>query len=146
MLHIAFAVVTGAKKVHRLVTKLVNLQDFLIGSTQQVKSMDSLFTTHLLNLRCLVEWDQFKIHEKERKQAVDLIGEAAVTQREQNRYYIKTSAEVILFCAKQEIALRGHDESDESENKGNFLELMDVISRHDEKFAARLRSLPDNAT
>ena len=77
---------------------------------------------------------------------VDLIGKAAVTQREQNRYYIKTLAEVILFCAKQEIALRGHDESDESENKGNFLELIDVISRHDEKFAARLRSLPDNAT
>ena len=74
-----------------------------------------------------------------------MIDKAAVTLREQNRYYIKTLAEVILFCAKQEIALRGHDESEESENKGNFLELIDVISRHDDKFAARLRSLPDNA-
>ena len=107
------------------------------------------FTLHnssVEHLRCLVEWDPFKIRKKEGKQVVDLIGKAAVTQREQNRYYIKTLAEVILFCAKQEIALRGHDESDESENKGNFLELIDVISRRDEKFAARLSSLPDTAT
>jgi len=98
------------------------------------------------HLRCLVDWDQFKIREKEGKQVVNLIDKAAVTQREQNRYYIKTLAEAILFCAKQEIALRGHDESDDSESRGNFLELVNVISRHDDKFAARLRSLPDNAT
>ena len=36
MLHIAFAVVIGAKKVHRL----LNLQDFLTGSMQHVKSTD----------------------------------------------------------------------------------------------------------
>ena len=67
MLHIAFAVVTGAKKVHRLVTKLVNLQDFLIGSTQQVKSMDSLFTTHLLSI-CAAWWNGINLKSARKKE------------------------------------------------------------------------------
>ena len=66
--------------------------------------------------------------------------------REKNRYHIKTLIELIIFCGRQEIALRGHDESDESENRGNFLELIEIINRHDPKFAERLRSLPDNVT
>jgi len=35
MLHVAFAVATGAKKVYRL----LNLQNFLTGSMQRVNSM-----------------------------------------------------------------------------------------------------------
>jgi len=40
-----------------------------------------------------------------------------------NEAYIvlhKTLAEVILFCAKQEISLREHDEGEESVNKDNI--------------------------
>ena len=76
MLHIAFAVVIGAKRVHRL----LNLQDFLTGSMQQVKSR--LSVEHLSSL---MKWEQFKIREKEGKQVVDLIGKAAATLREQIR-------------------------------------------------------------
>ena len=39
---------------------------------------------------------------------------------ERNRHYLKAIAEVILLCSFQEIALRGHDESDSSSNKENF--------------------------
>ena len=106
----------------------------------------TLHNSSVEHLRCMLEWDQFKVREKEGTHVVNLIDKAAITLRDQNRYYIKTLAEAIIFCAKQEIALRGHEENEESDNKGNFLELIDVISRHDEKFAARLRSLLDNAT
>ena len=36
-----------------------------------------------------------------------------------------TVLDVIVFCAKQEISLRGDDESDQSLNKGNFLEMIE---------------------
>ena len=38
-----------------------------------------------------------------------------------NRYYIKSLAEILLLCARQELAIRGHKESNDSQNKGNFL-------------------------
>ena len=43
-----------------------------------------------------------------------------ISNFQHNRYYIKTLIELIIFCGRQEIALRGHDESDESESRGNF--------------------------
>ena len=50
------------------------------------------------------------------------------TAREQvvktNRHYIKTLAEILRLCAKQEIAVRGHRESGEAQNRGNFLEIL----------------------
>ena len=49
-----------------------------------------------------------------------------------NRHYLKTILEVLMVCSQQEIALRGHDESMKSLNKGNFLEILKLISSHDE--------------
>ena len=37
-----------------------------------------------------------------------------------NRIYIRTVAEVLLVCARQGLALHGHDESMDSQNRGNF--------------------------
>ena len=52
---------------------------------------------------------------------------------------------VLLLCCKQEIALRGHDERPESSNRGNFLEIMDLLSRHDQIIHDRLAHGPKNA-
>ena len=68
---------------------------------------------------------------KKGKQVDVLLDKAAVTLREKNRYHIKTLIELIIFCGRQEIALRGHDESDEPEHRGNFLEIIEIINRHD---------------
>ncbi len=37
---------------------------------------------------------------------------------EQNREHIKVVLDVVLFCAKQDILLRGHRESEEALNRG----------------------------
>lgn len=49
---------------------------------------------------------------------------------EENRTYIKTVAEVLLLTAMQNISQRGHNETDASQNKGNFLEIMELTSKH----------------
>lgn len=48
-----------------------------------------------------------------------------------NRHYIKAVINVLLLCCKQEIALRGHDESEASSNRGKFLEILHLVARHD---------------
>ena len=58
---------------------------------------------------------------------------------------MKTIAEIILLCAQQEIALRGHDESSSSSNHGNFLTILQFVSRHDEIVYKRLEEGPSNA-
>lgn len=54
--------------------------------------------------------------------------------------------DVILLCAKQNLALRGHRENEQSLNKGNFMEILHMIARVDKIVAARLKSGPRNAT
>ena len=54
--------------------------------------------------------------------------------------------DAILFLCKQELALRGHREGKDSENKGNFLELLDLLSKRDPDFKRRYESRPGNAS
>ncbi len=51
-----------------------------------------------------------------------------------------------MQCAKMEIPLRGHRETQEALNKGNFLELFEFISKYDPEIKKKLVELPQNAT
>lgn len=64
---------------------------------------------------------------------------------ERNRAHVKVIIDILLFCAKQGIALRGHKEDTESLNRGNFLELFKVLCKYDPEIKRRLDELPANA-
>ena len=70
------------------------------------------------------------------------LGESQRSQIKENREYLTTLLDAISFLCKQELALRGHRES---ENKGNFLELLD-LSKRDPDFKKRYESHPGNAS
>ena len=57
-------------------------------------------------------------------------------------HYIKTVADVLLFCARQDIALSGHCENEFSSNRGNFLEILSFIAKHDKIVREKLQSGP----
>ncbi|KAL3997012.1 hypothetical protein ACER0C_009668 [Sarotherodon galilaeus] len=59
---------------------------------------------------------------------------------EENRIYIKTVAEVLLLTAMQNLSQRGHLETDTSQNKGNFLEIMELISKHNPLIAKKTKA------
>lgn len=61
----------------------------------------------------------------------DALNEAYKQQVLENRKYIKTVAEVLLLTATQNIAQRGHREGEEADNRGNFLEILEMIAKHD---------------
>lgn len=61
----------------------------------------------------------------------DALNEAYKQKVLENRKYIKTVAEVLLLTATQNIAQRGHREGEEADNRGNFLEILEMIAKHD---------------
>lgn len=69
-----------------------------------------------------------------------MINEAYQKSVQENRCYIKTVAEILLLTAKQDIAQRGHQENEESSNRGNFLEILELVSKHDEVVAKKCSS------
>ena len=69
---------------------------------------------------------------------------SATIQSNRNFLKTKTIAQVAILCARQNMALRGHDEQDTSLNKGNFLEILDLLAAHSDEFKDRLSTSPRN--
>ena len=106
-----------------------------------------ILTTHnnsLSHKSSIVAWEQFK-STLNTGSVAEQLGSNRAQQIQRNRHYIKTVAEVLLLCSKQEIAFRGHDESSESHNKGNFKEILSLVAKHDPVVAERLFHGPRNA-
>uniref|UniRef100_A0AAX7VMJ6 TTF-type domain-containing protein n=1 Tax=Astatotilapia calliptera TaxID=8154 RepID=A0AAX7VMJ6_ASTCA len=70
----------------------------------------------------------------------DALDKAYKKKVEENRIYIKTVAEVLLLTAMQNLSQRGHLETDTSQNKGNFLELMELLSKHNPLIAKKMKA------
>ena len=56
----------------------------------------------------------------------------------QNREMLKTISEAVLFLARQELEFRGHDESKDSPNNGNYRQLLETFVKFDSVFDRRL--------
>ena len=61
-----------------------------------------------------------------------------------NRHYIRTIGEIILLTVSQNIAQRGHKESDDVLNQGNVRNILKFTARHDPIIAERLSDGPKN--
>ncbi|KAL7634777.1 UNVERIFIED_CONTAM: hypothetical protein RMT77_015154 [Armadillidium vulgare] len=57
-----------------------------------------------------------------------------------NRDVLRRLIDVVVFLGCQELSFRGHNESNTSKNRGNYLELVNLISQYDEKLANHLSS------
>ena len=56
-----------------------------------------------------------------------------------NREILKRLIDCICFLAKQELPFRGHDESTDSINRGNYIELLNLLSEYDVMLANHLK-------
>ena len=92
----------------------------------------------------LASWSDFKVNQQKHTSVASALDSRRKEQVSHNRYYLKTVIELLLFCASQEIGFRGHREL-KALNRGNFLELLHLISRHDPAIQARLNEGPKNA-
>ena len=90
-------------------------------------------------------WGDFKRNQQSQTSIASTLRQERRQQIQENRNYMKTIIELLLYCAFQEISLRGHREGVNSRNKGNFLELVDIVSNHDSVVKNRLHVGPRNA-
>ena len=62
-----------------------------------------------------------------------------------NRSRLEVAVHCARFLGKQALAFRGHDESEDSSNRGNYIELMQLLADHNATIAANvLSNAPDN--
>ncbi|XP_062102861.1 uncharacterized protein LOC133813724 [Humulus lupulus] len=67
--------------------------------------------------------------------------------KDRKSYRVRLTALVdsIRFLLRQGLAFRGHDESEDSNNQGNFLELLNFLADHNEEVrAVALKNAPEN--
>ncbi|XP_073295896.1 uncharacterized protein [Primulina huaijiensis] len=66
-------------------------------------------------------------------------------QIERNRLLLKVSIESVKFLAMQGCAFRGHDESVDSKNRGNYIELINLLGRMNPEIDSILEKTAKNA-
>ena len=57
-----------------------------------------------------------------------------------NRAIMERLIDIVCFLARQEQAFRGHDEQEDSLNRGNYLEQIKLLAKYDGKLDSHLRS------
>lgn len=98
----------------------------------------------VMHKTCVAMWEGYK-QSKENKSVLVQLNHANEALIIENRYYLSTVAEILLFTACQNIAQRGHDESESSLNKGNFIELLNLCAKRDVRLKNKIECLPKNA-
>jgi len=88
---------------------------------------------------CYSRWNEYKNSQKTGS-VVSQLSRAHKVVVAENWEYAEKVAEIVLFLARQGLAVRGHDESRDSMNRGNFLELCSLFGKYDKKFADRLQN------
>ncbi|KAL6561484.1 hypothetical protein OROMI_017085 [Orobanche minor] len=71
---------------------------------------------------------------------------ANAEEKKKNRFRFKIIIEVIRWLTVQGCALRGHDESSSSANRGNFLEMLTLLGKLNLDISEVLEMAPRNAT
>ena len=85
----------------------------------------------MAHVEAVLIWEEYKLNFQRETTITRSLEKIGMNVIEENRHYVKTLAEIILLCARQEIALRGHDETEESLNPGNFRALLTFHGNHD---------------
>lgn len=100
------------------------------------------FTSHSHNKRhiiCMERWNDYMLIRNNNKKSIShSLNVARVQDITENRKHIMFLLKTSLFLAKQGLAFRGHNETDNSNNKGNFIQLLEMFA--DESLAVKLKS------
>ncbi|XP_076348043.1 zinc finger MYM-type protein 1-like [Tachypleus tridentatus] len=89
-------------------------------------------------------WAEFKLQKTKDARIQHALDASHAKIVEEKRHYIRAVIDALLYTAYQNEAQRGHREGSQLDNRGNFLELLDMISRYDDIVKKKL-SGPGNA-
>jgi len=95
--------------------------------------------------QCQLIWTEY-LQMKSRKITVSsLINKGHLKLVKENQKYIQYIGKALLFTVVQCIAQRGDNESENSLNRGNFVELLHLLEYFNDDFKQKRQSLPKNS-
>ena len=121
---------------------------FTVSGFQNWRKAQECFKAHNISAShkySMQAWSEFKQRKQDGSKITKMLGEGHSKLVQENREYMKAVVESLRYTACQGIAQRGHREHDQAENKGNFLELLNVIAMFDKTVANKISKNPSNA-
>ncbi|XP_041856904.1 zinc finger MYM-type protein 1-like [Melanotaenia boesemani] len=109
---------------------------------------DSGFASHArseCHINAMFAWTENKKNMDKNSSMFGRMDEQKKKQVAENQHYIKTLAEILVLTVTENIAQRGHRESQDSEQKGVFLSMLDLLGNHDPIIKKRLEQHAKNA-
>ncbi|XP_065224105.1 zinc finger MYM-type protein 1-like [Planococcus citri] len=110
-----------------------------MGNYQNLKARHDKSVAHVQSMVDLVKFGKSRVDIGISKPYHDEIAKHNKEVTE-NRYILKCLIDVTCHLAQQEIAFRGHDEKADSQNKGNYVELLNLLALRDDKLAHHLEN------
>jgi len=89
---------------------------------------------------CMSAWTEFKTNSTDTSRSIaNAITESRSQEVQENIDRMKYFFRTICFLGRQGLALRSHNESEISTNRGNLVELMEEVSKGNEKLKTKLQ-------
>lgn len=92
------------------------------------------------HVECYLAWK-----DSSKKTVLDMLTDERTRQIAENREYIRAVIDVLKLTAMQRLAQRGHDETMQSVNAGNFIEMLRMLGKYNTTIGRKLVDLPCNA-
>ncbi|CAF3192960.1 unnamed protein product, partial [Rotaria sp. Silwood2] len=109
----------------------------------------SCFDQHLKSHGHILAASNYTLYQQ-RKQSqsnvINMIDKGRIEQIRRNRLRLIKIASALLLCSRQAIGIRGHDESESSLNKGNFIEILKWASSTDPIVKSIFEDITGNST
>ena len=108
-----------------------------------------ILATHTIgkyHMQAMAAWKEYETRVSKDQSIgcqLDRMGSRVISE---NRRYVLTVMQAVLYCAQQGIALRGHDESADSMNPGNFRSLISLLARHTPELSRQLANFSSSAS
>ncbi|KAL4154146.1 hypothetical protein QTP88_001979 [Uroleucon formosanum] len=105
------------------------------GNKSKLNKLDAHAKSNL-HLTCMVKWSAYQ-KTKETGSVYSQISSQHSLMVKNNRMYMKMLVDIVLFLSCQGIGFRGHDETKDSLNQGNFKELCKLLEKSNEEFGKK---------
>ncbi|KMZ73174.1 hypothetical protein ZOSMA_151G00050 [Zostera marina] len=89
-------------------------------------------------------WEKYQNMRKAKHQLEPILEKQTISEDINYRMRLTASLDAIRYLLNQGLPFRGHNESNESLNKGNFLELLEVFASRDENYKQAMITAPRN--
>lgn len=86
----------------------------------------------------MTAWAELQSRSSMQMSVASQLDSERTSEIEENRRHVKTLLKVVSFLGRQGLGFRGHDKSEDSVNKGNFLEMLEILCEYDPKLKERM--------